>query len=236
MKVEEILDLLAFGELAQTQIGGNEADAEVDNTRYRELIPALNAGLTALHSRFELRLESVSLIQKQGVQTYELDNKHAYSNTESAETRYIVDTAANPFKDNVIRILQIYDACDKLVYINDPSHCNSVYCPTYNSIEFPHVCEDALYRVVYKAKPKKLSYDVEDVGAQEFSLPPAYLNALLSYMAYRYYLNRSGLDGVRQSDSYYVKYENECLRLENKQAVNRVTSSTSNAFEDMGWV
>lgn len=237
MTVQELFDLLAFGELAQTQVGGNEGDVAIDSTRYRELIPAVNAALTALHTRFELQYGSLMLLTDDEVDTYELTLDHAASNVSSTSAyKYIRDTVEAPFKDNLLRVVKIYDPCGELVYINDPSHCCSVYCPTYNSIEFPDVEEGQLYRVVFAANHEKLTYTGSEVLNQVITLPPAYLKALLCYIAHRYFLNRSGLGGDKQSNDYYAKYENECRRLEALSKINHITRSQSTSIRDKGWV
>lgn len=234
MKVRDILEQLAYGELANTSIGGDDLSPITSPDKYRQIIPAINSALGALYSRFELGFNNILLEQVGHIGTYHLKTRYAESSGSAEEFKYLKDSLSNPFEEDVIRIDRIIDSCSDPVFINNESFCTSVFLPTYDSIEFPTVEDGAVLNVIYQAAHKRL--DIEGVSAleQEVTIPEHFMEALLAYVAHRIYKNRKSLAGESQSNNYYSIYQSECARLENKTPVNLISKEI--ATIDSGWV
>lgn len=234
MLLSEIFEQLAYGELANTILGGDDQQETIPSDKYIKVIPAINAALDALHARFELRTNSVLLMQSADTTEYTLSRKFAYTNNLStASFKYLRDTNEKPFIDDVIRIDRIVDSEGCPVYINDESKCSSVYLPMFDTIEFPKTSEGALFNVIYQAKHPKLIM-TGDVLNQLVNIPVAYLDALLAYVGYRIYKNRKSLTSESPSNNYYGIYQAECARFENKSPINTISSTKQ--VGDSGWV
>lgn len=78
MKLQEIFDALSSGELSQLNVGIS-ADGKVADKDYNTLLTNLNLGLTALHTRFVLKLQQIELILLEGRTRYHLHSDHRFS-------------------------------------------------------------------------------------------------------------------------------------------------------------
>lgn len=226
MLLREIFDLLAFGEVAHTSIGGDAENETIPESKYLQIVPAINAALDALHSRFELRFNNVLVQQKEGIDTYTIDSKNNDDYLISAENKLYVN--------DLIRIDRIMDSCGESVYINNERERSSVVLPTYNSIEFPTVVDGDIYNVIYHAKHPKILSTGSDVLDQTVDLPADFLDAFLAYIGYRVYKNRKSLTSESPSNNYYSIYQAECARLEGKNPIN--THASNDIVRDAGWV
>jgi len=233
MLVSDILEHLAYGELAHLSIGGDDTQTVTQPDQYVQVIPAINAALDALHARFELRFSNVLLKQVSGVTTYHLKSDYALSTISTKPNKYIIDSSSAPFTDDIIRIDRVVDACNKPVFINNESFCSSVMLPSFNTIEFPETIQDTMYNVIYQAKHPKIRLEGDDIEGQEINLPIQFTEALLAYIGHRIYKNRKSLAGESQSNNYYSIYQNECARLESKDTINLISKEMKNT--DEGW-
>lgn len=234
MLVRDVLEQLAFGELANTSIGGDADSAITEQDKYNQVIPAINSALEALHTRFELKFNNVLIEQVGHIATYFLRKDFAESSNSNEEFKYIKDSGVRPFVGDILRIDRVIDECNNAVYVNNESECSSVFLPTYDSIEFPAPVHGKVFNVIYQANHKKLVVEGDDVPNQEIVLPPAFNEAMLAYVGYRIYKNRKSLAGDTPSNNYFSIYQSECARLESKAPVNLMTGNQ--VVRDSGWV
>src|SRR5690625_3224463 len=103
MKLIEIFNQLTYGELSQLHIGGEEV-GEIRPQDYMAIVPHINLGLTALHKRFLIREGRLRIELQPGMYTYVLHSEHAVSHRASRKTRYILDSADQPFNDDIIKV------------------------------------------------------------------------------------------------------------------------------------
>lgn len=234
MLVRDILEQLAFSELAHTNIGGDSDTEVTEQSKYLQVIPAINSALEALHTRFELKFNNILLEQVGHIATYYLRKDYAESSNSGQEFKYLKDSTITPFLGDIIRIDRVIDDCNTAVFVNNESECSSVFLPTYDSIEFPAPVHGRVFNIIYQANHKKLAIEGVDVPNQEVVLPPAFNEALLAYIGYRVYKNRKSLNGESPSNNYFSIYQSECARLESKNAVNLISANQS--VGDSGWV
>lgn len=226
MLLREIFELLTYGELANTILGGDDTQSAIPADKYNQIIPAINAALDALHARFELRFNSVMIQQKDQVFTYVIDAKNAGT--------YLVSSENGTYSNDLIRIDRVVDSCGKNVFVNKEHECSSVILPTYNSVEFPTAKEGEIYNVIYQAKHPQILMTGADVLDQTVDLPANFLEAFMAYVGYRIYKNRKALNLESPSNNYYGIYQSECARLENKSPINII--DTADAVRSAGWV
>jgi hypothetical protein len=197
MTLQEIFDLLTFGELAQLSIGGGEAGV-IDDKNMAKILPHINLGLTAIYKRFNLKNSSLMLPLSEGQQIYSL------------------------LQEDIIKIEEVYAPDQVQISLNDPIDPNG--CSTSSDktlIVSSHIINVLKYpylNIVYRANHPKLVADdgFVDVDAIKIEMPDSYIELLLYFVAARL-LSSTGsgqFEGLA-SMQYMQKYENACQQMLN---------------------
>lgn len=249
MTLQDIFNALSSGELSQLSIGGKAAGV-IDAQNRNKLLPHINLGLTALFKRFRLK-EGELLIQLQPAKLrYVLSNEFATSQAGVSSTdAYILD-AGNPFTNDLLKVEAVLTDKGYPLPLNDAMQFYSVNTPKLNTLDVPEAIvnngndlPDKLktthLKVKYRANHTKLTYDpAYDYAYEEGSeleLPDAYMEALLYFVASRIN-NPIGMSNeFHAGNSYMMKYEQECQRLEADNLQVDVTQTNSRLVRN-GWV
>ena len=242
MNLQQIFDLLSQGELSQISLGGTNG---IDESNWERVLNTVNLGLTELHKRFSLRREQVVLQMQEGQLRYTLDVKFAPSNRESAGvTKYLIDSAADPFIGRVLKIVKVFDAKGCELQLNqlgdafDQAH-STVRTPSYNTLILPTLLPVQALTIEYRGNHPLL---VKEAGYFNLSevvveLPDTHLTALLYFVASRLF-NPTGLSGntaFHEGNNYDAKFEAECERLGDKGYENAEVEDNSRLRRN-GWV
>jgi len=214
-----LLDLfkdLSYGEFSQLNIGNlipGESENAPTPAEYERIIGFTNLGLLELHKRFFLRSQEITVQQHEEIATYLLTSKYAASNLSSPialSERYIIDTAENPFRDNMLKIEEVYDQEGNMCAMNDISNPLSVYTPTWRSVQIPYPDDLLSFSVQYRAGPDPIVYvDGIDLEATEVAVPNSMHEALLFYIASRSFAGFGGDQG-QEGSSYWQKFRKSC--------------------------
>jgi hypothetical protein len=235
MRLSDLFDHLTFGELAHVFIGGGDK-REIAPTSYRELGLHLNMGLTALHTRFLLREGVIQVVKQHNQYDYFLRSQYAVSSTTSTEeVRYLQDTPASPFLDNVIRVTGAYTGAGEALVINVLDSPNSIYTPGHDRVQIPMGTAGDVFAITFQADHPRLEIGTAtDPSQEEVSLHPSFLQALLYYVASRAVIT-AGSDATGDtSQKYLAMYEMECQRLATYNLGNE-SFTTNNVLENNGW-
>lgn len=216
MKLSDVFDQLAYGELSQLALVANN---EVIPEDYNRVIAQVNMGLAELHKRFMLKRKTLTLQTLDDVYRYPLLAKHSQS--QGAELPFIIDID-EPFKEDIIEILGVTDekgwAIPLNVYDAD-DHLPIAYTPAYNILRFNDVTPLGKYTVSYKAGHVPLAKveDPEsfDASKVDIELPMTHLEALLFYVASRVIQPMNGaMNGAPQEGMNYAqRFEQACQQL-----------------------
>lgn len=237
MKLNEIFELLAAGELSQDALGGDKY-RDMNPRDYPRVGQAVSIALNALHKRFFLRDGEVILVLDPNIQTYVLSSDFAVSNTQSNEpVKYILDSDFS-FEDGVLKVESVHDDDDKPVPLNDLSKAGSIRTLDYRTLLIPPVTETGLTRrVTYRKDHRKLdSRDWDNPEQSEIEIPSSHLEALLYHTASRL-LTPLGPDanGINPGMQYFKRYEQAARMLE-QQGMQIDRSYESGKFRNRGWI
>ena len=235
--LQDIFIDLSTGEFQNLELGDftmKDPDSEPDPRSYLQLIRHINLALTALHSEFLLRSEECYIQLYEEIALYTLDYRWAVSNVTGSEpTKYIVDTVADPFPDNLLKIEEIYDEEGNLLRLNDPDDDLSIYTPRFNTIQVPWPNDFNTLAVQYRADHPTINYTYGmDPSTVYLELPRQLREALLFYVAARVY---AGITTEKpEANDYYRKY---IAKLEevNRQGLYITTDQDNARFTEGGW-
>jgi hypothetical protein len=234
----DIFKDLTYGELANSSIGNlvpDDNDSEPDPKDYAALISHVNRALTLLYSRFLLSSKEIYIQQYEEIAIYTLDSAFAQSNTASLESpKYIADSVANPFQDDVLKIEEVYDEEGNLLCLNDPTEDLSIFTPSYNQIQIPYPNDWNTLAVQYRAAHPRIIWNyTTDASTIEVKLPEALYQAALYFIASR--ATPVSLDGGASKNEYIQKYEMACQAVE-KQGLHIQAEVSNWRFDNHGWV
>lgn len=227
MKLQEVFDQLTYGELSQFAIGGNEAGV-INPANYNRLIPHVNLGLTALYKRFPLKEGRLILELQSGRITYPIQSNYAVSSRTSKEVvRYIKDTTATAFKDDIHKIERVYTDKGFEFGLNDEADPYGMFTPSATVLRvpaevaaqvigLPDELKSPRIELVYRANHPLIVADGADLEPEsiELELPYSHLEPLLFYIASRVHTPTGMTNETNMGNTYFAKYEASCQQLE----------------------
>lgn len=233
MNLKQVLELLATGELAQANLGGNDVDGITPNNT-KTLINHINMGMTVLYTRFNLRTRELYLQPVEQFTNYVLHSRHALTTTNN-ELKWIIDSPSNPFTDDILRIEAVYleDGCP--VPLNNKADCNSVYTTAFNEIQIPCPSSNTAYSIIYRASPTLLNTKGTCNLEQEVEIPVSHIPALLAYVAHRFHSGKTHANSLAESNNYLMKFNQE-VELLKAHGADTDNNTVEDKIRGLGWV
>lgn len=234
MNIKELFADLSFGELSNTAIG-NEGNGLITDAGKERVIRFANDGLLKLHTRFILRQNDVLIEMVEWITNYHLLRKFAESQTGISTQRYlyIKDLYEEPFQEDVIRILNVFDSNGCEMPLNDEGNIASVFVPQGNLLQVPHPVEGMALSIGYQAKHPMLTLDNMN---QEIELPDVLMPALRSWIAYRTFFQINTQESLATAAGHQASFETTCSEVVEQDLVSTSQSQTNNRFQRNGWI
>lgn len=238
--LHDVLTDLTYGEFAQLKLANflsTEHESEPDPKSYAQLCSHINIALKAIYTRFPLAVDEVYIQLSEEIALYHLSYEYAESNIAGLQpTKYIMDTIANPFPDNVLHIEEVYNEVGELLPLNNPEEDLSVFTPTYRTIQVPWPNNFNTIAVQYQAGHPKIVYAKGmDATQIEVLIPHALHEALLFYIASRVLTGVTNNDGSNAGNSYYAKYKSR-VDFVVDMGMYIQSEQTNTKFENRGFV
>lgn len=233
MFLQEVFDQLTYGELSQTNIGGSSV-GEIISSNYPAMVAHTNMGLTRLHNRFSLQTGEVIIQQYEGVTIYYLEKRFTVS-AGTEPIKYIEDGFGTPFKENVIKIEEVFDELGNKYPLNDSNDEYSLFTPAYDRLQIPFPNATIAMSVMYRANHEKLSAIGLDPETTELHIPYTLLEPLVYFIASRIFASRQTTEFGNESANWYGRYEAACRTLE-LYGVDNTDATSAVVFEQGGWV
>lgn len=236
MFLSELFEQLTYGELSQAAIGGYP-DVGITSAEYPAIVAHIHAGLTSLHTRLPLRFEEVIIQQYDWIQEYNLKKAYAISNIESEEPiKYLMDSEHEPFKDNVLKIEQVFSEEGEERPLNDSSKTWSVYTPRPKTVLVPFNDEANTFSVIYRADHPKIVLDGDFAPDNvEIEIPDSLIMPLCIFVAGRIVGNMGSTDNLNASSHYTSRYELALLEIDKLDLIPKDTLY-NDRLERNGWV
>jgi hypothetical protein len=245
MKLRELFNHLAFSELAQLN-GINTSTGLIEEKSYDRVLSAISLGLTALHARFLIKQEEITIKLQPGLYSYKIHNAYALSSGNTSG--YIQDSLENPYKNTLMKIEKVQTDYGLELTLNDPKDPYSIYTWSMDSItlhkdlvdkpiELPSYLVTDNLKVIYRANHFTLpiGFNGYDPDKVEIQLPHAYVEALLYFVGSRLHNPMGLVQDFNAGNNYAAKYERACQDIERNNI--RIDNDTTNyRLVRGGWV
>lgn len=236
MILDDLFRDLALAELSNLSVGEN---GTIIAEKRPQVVVYANEGLLMLHSRFVLKEKDLLLEMREAQTYYHLLKRYAWSQY-SAEnppdrwhTPYIMDTPAEPFEEDVIKILSVWNSFGQKMPLNDSEHPMSTFNPQSNVLQVPFPIAGQSLAIEYQAKHALLDH-CECKG--EISLPDVLWPALKAYVAAKMCTHMNTQEMTAKGGEHMLNFEGICQGVVEMDLVNTTSSSTNSRFDKRGWI
>lgn len=248
MKLQTIFTQLSINEFSKLSIGG-EDQGVVNENNYKNIIPQIQLGLTALYTRFNLKEGRLKLQLLENRESYPLTSVHsAQYKRNKGEAVFILDSPSAPFRDDILKIKAVTNSRGWEYPINDSTDKYSLGSLTNTSLYVPRVIFDGSsdlpeyiaarqLDVTYWANHPEIKMTVGyfDPERVDIELPDAYMEPLLYYIASRVHNPVGMVNEFNAGNNYAAKYEQSCMRLEERN-LDQDEWLAPTRFRRNGWV
>ncbi len=233
MNLEKLYRDLSFGELSNLSLSGNGSGTILEKDRPK-VLHAINEALLRLFARFDLKVKDTVIQTYKHITFYRLLPRYAESqeDTSPEDYLYIKDLFREPFIDDVLKVMSVYDGRNNRLPLNDSAQPNSLFTPETKLLQVPDPRDNQYLSIIYRAKHPELTGDLD----QEIEVPDVLHSAVRSYTAYHLY-NNMGTEGAVATGSMHLnKFEVTCAEVIAQDLVNSSIVSTNTRFERGGWI
>jgi len=214
MKLQDIYDQLAYGELRMLNLGSGNLDSEEDGfpkESFKKILPTIQLGLTELYKKFLLREGHMTVPLVEGQVTYVLTAKK---------------DAPNDFRDDLFkieRIKGIWYGEEYEIPLNRISNKAAIRTTSHNTMLVPNnedyapwLKETTQLNIAYRANHPQININLANSAplATEIDLPMTHLQALLYFIASRLHNPIGMQDQYHEGNNFAAKYENELVQLQ----------------------
>lgn len=232
MNLDELYTDLSYGELSNLSMSG-DMGGSISEESQPKIIRACNEGLTRLYSRFILKENDVLIELVDHITNYHLVQRFSRSVGDEEENyRYIMDLPHEPFKADVLKILQVYGDHGVEVPLNDAESYASVFTPQHNVLQVPRPVTGRSLSIMYQASHEKL---VDGDNEQEIFLPDVLHGALRAFIAYKIYSQINTQEATAKAQEHLNQFEAVCTEAVEKDLVNTSVSQTNSKFQKRGF-
>lgn len=233
MNIKDLYRNLSYGVLKNLSMSG-EGNGDIREKDRGSVILAANEALLRIYSRFMLREKDVLIQQMVGVTNYHLLKRFATFTEDSPETkRYILDMGLEPFEEDVIKILAVYNSDGYTMPLNDNDAAWSLFTPQANVLQVPNPEPDKALSVIYQARhPVLVANELE----QPIELPDVLHGAFYSHIGFQIYEAMGTPEAMGRSMSLFQNYSMICDDAAANDTVQTSISTSNSRFEKRGWV
>lgn len=233
MKLSDLYSKLSYGVLSSLGMAG-EGDGTIKDKKKPAIVGFANEALLRLYTRFPMKQNDVLIEMHSHITNYHLLRRFAVSNEDSPERyRYIRDLPLEPFLEDVIKVLAVYDSFGRELPLNDPNDPDAVFIPEANVVQIPRPSMCQAVSVMYQAKHLPLSVDDPDM---EITLPDVLHSALFAYIGSLVYEGLEMEGSNVKAANMMAKFDGICAEAEAFDSLNVSESYTKTKFDSRGWV
>lgn len=225
---------LSYGKLSNLALSGDGGGYITDSAQPK-IVNCINTALLDLYGKFVLSEKSLLIEQVEHITNYHIDSRFAESRhcEESRKYPYIKDLCGEPYTDDLLRILTVFNGNGCRMPLNDDEHPHSLFTPVYNILQVPNPQKCQVLTVNYQAKHDKITGS--DLS-QIIYIPEILEEALLAHIAYSVYDDMNNETSQMKAQSHFAIFTGICENVRQNDLVNSSLSQTNSKFEKRGFV
>lgn len=237
MNVSDLFTRLALGELSNLALAGSGV---ISLEKQPTIVMYANEALLRLHTRFLLREKDLILEMRDGTTMYHLLKRFAYSQYDEENPPsewnmpYIMDLGREPFDEDVIKVLSVYDYQGNQLPLNDSEKSDSVFTPQSLILQVPFTQHKHTLAVSYQARHPiipSVDYDLVDIV-----LPECLESALCAYISSKVFMHMNTAESTAKGQEHMMTYESLCQDAVEMDLVMTSTSTTNSKFQKRGFI
>lgn len=232
MDIDEFIENISLGELSNLYIG-LEGQVELHPQNRKKLLNYMNQGLKAISSRFPILKKELIIRGQDHIALYHLRPEYSMS-CGTAKVRYIDDRHCDPYKGDLIKILSVYNEIGMEFPLNDLSKNESLFTPSWDTLQITHAVLNQGYSVIYQALYPKME-DIEG-GCRTFHLPPLLEEALVNFVAGKVYSHMNGQENKATSQEFMGVFEQKCAETAEFDLAATSAVSTNHKSSERGFI
>jgi hypothetical protein len=234
MQVSDLYRDLSLGELSNLSLA-NEGNGTIKEEAKPRILLYANEALLRIYSRFVIRERDVLVKQYKHITNYHLlprfaVNAGAAMNIEPI--RYIHDLPNEPFEQEVLMILAVFNSDGLKLPLNDEHQPLSVFTPQVNVLQVPVPEDGKMLNLAYQCAHEKLTNDPDSY----IWVPEVLKGAFTAYIAYKVFSHMNTQESTAKAQEHMAVYDGICTELEVKNTLSTSISTSFNLFEARGFV
>lgn len=241
MKTTEYIKQLSRTVLRNTALAVLRNGLTGHHEEFEQVCSMIDEGLMRLYGRFIIKERHVFIEMQVGVTYYHLRKKYAVSQVQHVPTAapkpYIMDLPNEPFLEDVIRVLSVFDGSGKQRPLNDQSRPDGIFTPQADVLQNMYPRDLEVLGVSYQARHGSVLVPTTDGWRDdtEFYLPDCLVPALSAYVSYMYHQTVGTPEAMSTALTQLQMYESVCMEVEGMDLVNQSMSCTNVRFNQNGW-
>lgn len=233
MTLEDLFSRLSLGVLSNLAIG-SEGQGTIPAQHQRRVAMTVHTALGQLYGRFNL-LEREMVIRVYGAWT-EYPFEARYADTDpTVGPKFIEDNPSNPFTEDVLKVLQIFNAWGEEIAMNDPGDPTALFTPNNRLLLVPAPVEGDCYHLLYQAQHPKIATAAPVALDQPILLPPILVMALEHHVAYQVLSPMNGAEASAKAGEHLARYDMVCAEVEGRDLATTSLVQTHSKLDDRGF-
>ena len=234
MLLEDLYQRLSYGELNNLSMAADGNGSILESSQPRIVMYA-NEALVRLYTTFVLRTNSLIITPLDHVTNYHLKKRFAFSERDRSDEDffYIQDLDDEPFQEDVIKVLEVYDGTGAAVPLNDAEQPLSIFTPQTLMLQIPNAWNGQVLSLMYQASHPKLNHTNPH---SIIELPEVLHGALTAFIAHKVYSHMNTVEATNKAQEHLAFYESVCGEVNQHDTLNGSVSTTNQRFEERGWI
>lgn len=234
MTLQDLFDRLAQGELTNLPMAKT---GSIDPSANAKLTNYTNQGLLKLYTRYILKEGDLLLQLHRHITFYHLLPRFSTSymptgTSDDELVRYIWDSPTEPFVDEIVKVLAVFNDCGEPIPLNDDAQPYSVFTPQARLLQVPNPDEGKALSIHFQQRHTVLQGELSDV----IELPDVLEEALTSFVAYKAFSHMNSADSNQKAQEYLASFNAICSEVVDRDLVNSSISQSNSRFHRGGWI
>ena len=234
MLLEDLYQRLSYGELSNLSLSSDGNGSILEGSQPRIVLYADEA-LVRLYTTFILKTKSVILTPWDHITYYHLKKRFAFSqrSTSNEDFLYIQDLDDEPFVEDVVKVLEVFDEMGNAVPLNDTEQPLSVFTPQAMMLQVPTARKGQVLTLLYQASHPKL--DVCN-SHSIIELPEVLHGALTAFIAHKVYSHMNTAESSAKAQEHMSTFMGICADVIDKDLVATSILRSNSRFHKRGWI